>query len=169
MLLHRGSLVYFFTQELIFQGLYHIYIVACQVHPALVKRSRVTRFYVNVSRLVHLKGSRTVSGRRRGDRFYWRPRLPGTQHYILYHIPNQWIVTPGLNSSLFYFKNSKKKMLQHSTLHYITLHAKKDPNTVVKYIHFQVNGITHVMSYRRCWSCAHYVEIVSRSVWRHSL
>ncbi len=86
---------------------YHI--VACQVHPALVKWSCVTRFYVNVSRLVHLsvssriisvivlwyewertikalftnglKGSRTVSCRRRGAGFCWRPRLPGTQQY----------------------------------------------------------------------------------------
>ena len=37
-----------------------VYIVACQVHPALVKWSRVTRFYVNVSRLVHLSVSSRI-------------------------------------------------------------------------------------------------------------
>ena len=66
-----------------------VYIVACQVHPALVKWSRVTRFYVNVSRLVHL---RTVSCQRRSDGFYWRPRLPGTRQYISYHIFNVYII-----------------------------------------------------------------------------
>ncbi len=80
------------------------HIVACQVHPALVEWSCVTRFYVNVSPLVHLsvssritivssysdmvhllnglKGSRTVSCRRPGAGFYWRPRLPGTRQYL---------------------------------------------------------------------------------------
>ncbi len=77
------------------------YIVPCQVHPALVKWSRVTRFYVNVSWSIHLSvssrnpvtmppvnpqinltlGSGPVSCRRRGDGFYWRPRLPGTRQY----------------------------------------------------------------------------------------
>ncbi len=86
-------------------------IVACQVHPALVKCSRVTRFYVNVSRFVHftsilsvssrinwLKGSRTVSCRRRGDGFYWRPRLPGMRQYIRIYLP----IPDKNNRNLFY-------------------------------------------------------------------
>ncbi len=36
---------------------YVVHIVACQAHPALVKWSRVTRFSVNVSQLVHLRNS----------------------------------------------------------------------------------------------------------------
>ena len=69
-----------------------MHIVACQVHPALVKRSRVTRFYVNVHLSLSssgnsppifngLKGSGPVSCRRRGDGFYCRPRPPGTWQY----------------------------------------------------------------------------------------
>ncbi len=38
-----------------------VYIVACQVHPALVKWSHVTQFYVNVSPLVHLSVSSRVT------------------------------------------------------------------------------------------------------------
>ncbi len=69
-------------------------IVACQVHPALVKWSRVTRFYVNVSPLVHLSVSSRNNPpfeRTKGfkdhvlsaprDGFYWRPRLPGMWQY----------------------------------------------------------------------------------------
>ncbi len=70
------SILQFFVKSLL-----HLYIVACQVHPASVKWSLVTRFYVNVSQLV-LKGTRTVSCWCHGDRFYWRPRLPGAWQYI---------------------------------------------------------------------------------------
>ncbi len=59
-----------------------VYIMACQVHPALVKCSRGIQAYVNVSPLVHLKGSRTVSCQRHGGGFYWIPRLPGTRQYF---------------------------------------------------------------------------------------
>ncbi len=45
------------TKCIISLASWSINIVACQVHPTLVKWSRVTLFYVNVSRLVHLSVS----------------------------------------------------------------------------------------------------------------
>ena len=63
--------------------------MACQVHPALVKWSRVTRFYVNVSRLVHL-GIVHLFERTKGfkDRVLSAPR-----RRVLLETPPPWHAT----------------------------------------------------------------------------
>ncbi len=54
------------------------YIVACQAHPALVKRSGVRIVFISL--LVGISGRLTdrVSSRLRGLAVRWRPRPPGT-------------------------------------------------------------------------------------------
>ncbi len=61
-----------------------------------------------------LKGSRTVSCRRRGSGFYWRPRLPGTWQYVRQSGTNLSTTTKRYvyHSMKFYFKYEWYTQLQ---------------------------------------------------------